>query len=46
MQFQCKITENISENGFTDDDGGKADDDGAAAHVDLGIGIILAQQCA
>ena len=36
----------LAEEGFADDDGGQADDDGAAAHVDIGIALVLGQQCA
>ena len=34
----------LAEQGLADDDGGQADDDGAAAHVDIGIALVLGQQ--
>ena len=34
----------LAEQGLADDDGGQAYDDGSAAHVDIGIALVLGQQ--
>ena len=44
QQLQGEIPEQTAEGDLADDDGGQADDDGTTTHVDLRVGLILAQQ--
>ena len=40
-ELQGEVDEELSENDFTDNDGGKADDDAAPAHIDVGRALVL-----